>query len=276
MFSGPVSKPAFFIYYCSFMENGIGMMSGSCKGWQQRYSHENSYLWQMKFGVVVFPGSNCDEDMVYVLRNVLHQDVVKLWHKDHDLQNCDCIVLPGGFSYGDYLRSGAIARFSPIMKEVIDFAGKGGMVFGVCNGFQILCESGLLPGALLHNSSHQFICKNIFIKTENPDTPLTSQIPSGTVLKIPIAHGEGRYYAAEETLKSMEENGQIIFRYCDEDGKVTDTSNPNGALRNIAGICNQTKNVFGMMPHPERAADDSLDNTDGKIIFESLLNLVKA
>ena len=176
----------------------------------------------MKFGVVVFPGSNCDEDMVYVLRNIMHQEVVKLWHKDHDLQYCDCIILPGGFSYGDYLRSGAIARFSPIMKEVIEFANKGGVVIGICNGFQILCESGLLPGALLHNNQHQFICKNIFIKAEHQDSLLTSQIPSTAVLKIPIAHGEGKYYTDDTTLASMKENGQILFRYCDENGKVTD------------------------------------------------------
>ncbi|MBL0065157.1 MAG: phosphoribosylformylglycinamidine synthase subunit PurQ [Bacteroidetes bacterium] len=230
----------------------------------------------MKFGVVVFPGSNCDEDMVYVLRNIMHQEVVKLWHKDHDLQNCDCIILPGGFSYGDYLRSGAIARFSPIMKEVIEFANKGGVVIGICNGFQILCESGLLPGALLHNNQHQFICKNIFIKAEHQDSLLTSQIPSTVVLKIPIAHGEGKYYTDDSTLASMEENGQILFRYCDENGKLTEASNPNGSLQGIAGICNASKNVFGMMPHPERAADVNLGNTDGKIIFESILNLVKA
>ena len=230
----------------------------------------------MKTGIVVFPGSNCDEDMVYVLRNIMHQEVVKLWHKDHDLQNCDCIILPGGFSYGDYLRSGAIARFSPIMKEVIEFANKGGVVIGICNGFQILCESGLLPGALLHNNQHQFICKNIFIKAEHQDSLLTSQIPSTVVLKIPIAHGEGKYYTDDSTLASMEENGQILFRYCDENGKLTEASNPNGSLQGIAGICNASKNVFGMMPHPERAADVNLGNTDGKIIFESILNLVKA
>ena len=206
----------------------------------------------------------------------MHQEVVKLWHKDHDLQNCDCIILPGGFSYGDYLRSGAIARFSPIMKEVIEFANKGGIVIGICNGFQILCESGLLPGALLHNNQHQFICKNIFIKAEHQDSLLTSQIPSKAVLKIPIAHGEGKYYTDATTLASLEENGQILFRYCDENGKVTEASNPNGSLQGIAGICNASKNVFGMMPHPERAADVNLGNTDGKIIFESILNLVKA
>ena len=230
----------------------------------------------MKFGVVVFPGSNCDEDIIYVLRTIHRQEVVKLWHKDHDLQNCDCIILPGGFSYGDYLRSGAIARFSPIMKEVIEYANKGGMVIGICNGFQILCESGFLPGAHLHNRNHQFICKNIFIKAVHQDSPFTSQIHPEAVLKIPIAHGEGRYYADETTLHSLVENGQVLFRYCDEQGNVSDDSNPNGAIQNIAGICNVGKNVFGMMPHPERAADPELGNTDGKIIFESILSMVKA
>ncbi len=230
----------------------------------------------MRFGVVLFPGSNCDQDMIYVLETVMQQQVVKLWHKDHDLKNCDFIVLPGGFSYGDYLRSGAIARFSPIMKEVIDFAGKGGYVLGVCNGFQILCESGLLPGALLHNANHKFICKNVYIKAEHNDSLITSMIDTGKALKIPIAHGEGNFYTDEKTLKSLTENGQILFRYCDENGQVTESSNPNGTLENIAGICNATKNVFGMMPHPERASEQVLGNIDGKIIFESLLSLVKA
>jgi len=230
----------------------------------------------MKFGVVIFPGSNCDQDMIYVLETRMRQQVVKLWHKDHDLQGCDFIILPGGFSYGDYLRSGAIARFSPIMKEVIQFAGNGGYVFGVCNGFQILCESGLLPGALLHNVHHQFRCQNVYIKAEHTDSLITSMMDQGKAIKIPIAHGEGNFYADEKTLSSMRENGQILFRYCDAQGHVTDTSNPNGALENIAGICNVSKNVFGMMPHPERAADEELGNTDGKIIFESLLSLVRA
>ncbi len=230
----------------------------------------------MKFGVVIFPGSNCDEDMVYVLQQVMKQQVVKLWHKDHNLQGCDFIVLPGGFSYGDYLRSGAIARFSPIMKEVIEFAGKGGYVFGVCNGFQILCESGLLPGALLANTSHKFICRNIFVKAEHNESLITSGIETSRALKIPIAHGEGNYFTDPATLQSMKDNAQILFRYCDSNGNVVDVSNPNGALENIAGICNVTKNVFGMMPHPERASDNELGNTDGKIIFESILSLVKA
>ncbi len=229
----------------------------------------------MKFGVVVFPGSNCDEDMVYVLKTILKQDVVKLWHKNTDLENCDVVVLPGGFSYGDYLRSGAIARFSPIMESVIAFANKGGYVFGVCNGFQILCESGLLPGALLHNNERKFICKNVHLKVVNSDTLITNKINPDAVLKIPIAHGEGKYFAPESMLAELIENDQILFKYCDASGEVTDASNPNGALLNIAGITNKTKNVFGMMPHPERAADSELKNEDGRILFESILSLVK-
>jgi phosphoribosylformylglycinamidine synthase len=224
----------------------------------------------MKFGVVVFPGSNCDEDMVYVLRDIMKQETVKLWHKNTDLEGCTHIVLPGGFSYGDYLRSGAIARFSPIMTSIMKHAENGGFVFGVCNGFQILCESGLLPGALLHNESRKFICKNVFIKAENHDTILTNAVPA-KALKIPIAHGEGKYFADAETLANMNKNGQIIFKYCNENGEITQESNPNGATENIAGVCNATKNVFGMMPHPERASDELLSNTDGKFLFESIL-----
>jgi phosphoribosylformylglycinamidine synthase I len=224
----------------------------------------------MKFGVVVFPGSNCDEDMVYVLRDIMKQETVKLWHKNTDLENCTHIILPGGFSYGDYLRSGAIARFSPIMESVMKHAENGGFVFGVCNGFQILCESGLLPGALLHNDSRKFICKNVFIKAENNTTVLTNSVPA-KALKIPIAHGEGKYFADTETLDKMKANGQIIFKYCNDNGEITSDSNPNGATENIAGVCNAGKNVFGMMPHPERAADELLGNTDGKLLFESIL-----
>ncbi len=225
----------------------------------------------MKFGVVVFPGSNCDEDMVYVLQTILKQNTVKLWHKNTDLEGCTHIILPGGFSYGDYLRSGAIARFSPIMNSVIKHAENGGFVFGVCNGFQVLCEAGLLPGALLHNNSRKFICKNVYIKAENNTTAVTNSVPKNKALKIPIAHGEGKYFADTDTLKKLNANGQILFRYCDEKGNVTDESNPNGATENIAGICNATKNVFGMMPHPERAADAELNNEDGKFLFESIL-----
>lgn len=224
----------------------------------------------MKFGVVVFPGSNCDEDMVYVLRDIMKQETVKLWHKNTDLEGCTHIVLPGGFSYGDYLRSGAIARFSPIMDSIMAHAQKGGFVFGVCNGFQILCESGLLPGALLHNNSRKFICKNVYIKVEAKDTQLTNAVPA-KALKVPVAHGEGKYFADADTIAALKKNNQIIFKYCDEQGNITEASNPNGATDNIAGVCNAGRNVFGMMPHPERAADELLGNTDGRSLFESLL-----
>ena len=230
----------------------------------------------MKFGVVVFPGSNCDEDLVYVVKNIMGQQVEKLWHKDTDLKGCDFIFLPGGFSYGDYLRSGAIARFSPIMDNVIKHAERGGYLMGICNGFQILTESHLLPGALLRNQQMKFSCKNVFIKPEHNDSLLTSKLDLTKGYKIPIAHGEGRYFADEATIKSLEDNGQILFRYSDENGKITDESNPNGSMLNIAGICNKNKNVFGMMPHPERAADAVLGNTDGKALFESILSLVTA
>jgi phosphoribosylformylglycinamidine synthase len=224
----------------------------------------------MKFGVVVFPGSNCDKDMIYVLETLYEQEVVSLWHKDTDLQNCDFIVLPGGFSYGDYLRSGAIARFSPIMEKIIEFANNGGYVMGVCNGFQILCESGLLPGALLHNNSHKFICKNVYLSTQNKNTCVTVSTED-KALCVPIAHGEGRYFADADTLKQLNDNGQVLFRYCDENGNITPDSNPNGAVENIAGVSNAEGNVFGMMPHPERAADKELANTDGAYIFESII-----
>ena len=225
----------------------------------------------MKFGVVIFPGSNCDNDVRHVISKVMGQPVVDLWHKTTDLQNVDVVVLPGGFSYGDYLRSGAIAKFSPIMTKVIDFANGGGFVFGICNGFQILTESGLLPGTLLQNNTQDFICKNVFIKCENKNTKLTGLVKQ-SALKIPIAHHEGRYFAAPETIAELNSNGQVIFRYCDEKGNTTEESNPNGSLQNIAGICNDKKNVFGMMPHPERASSTELYNTDGKVIFNSILS----
>lgn len=230
----------------------------------------------MKFGVVVFPGSNCDQDMVYVLQSVMKQRVVQLWYKDSDLQGCDFIVLPGGFSFGDYLRSGAIARFSPIMEKVIEFANAGGNVLGICNGFQILCEAGLLPGALLHNTSQKFISKNTYIKSQTSNSRITAAINKNKALCIPIAHGEGRYFADAETLKKLNNQDQILFRYCDERGAISDAANPNGSLENIAGICNHQRNVFGMMPHPERAADKELRNVDGKLIFDSILSLVKS
>lgn len=230
----------------------------------------------MKFGVVVFPGSNCDEDMVYVLKNILKQETVKLWHKNTDLEGCTHIILPGGFSYGDYLRSGAIARFSPIMESIIKHANNGGFLFGVCNGFQILCESGLLPGALLHNDTRKFICKNVYIKAATSNSLITSQVPANKALKIPIAHGEGKYFADADTIKKLIANDQILFRYCDENGNITDEANPNGATDNIAGVCNAQRNVFGMMPHPERAADKELSNEDGRFLFESILETVNA
>ncbi len=228
----------------------------------------------MKFGVVVFPGSNCDEDMVYVLQTVMGQQVERLWHKDRDLKGCDFIVLPGGFSYGDYLRSGAIARFSPIMDKVIAHAENGGYLLGVCNGFQVLCEANLVPGALLHNTERRFICRNVFIRPQTTDTLLTSGLELEKAYKIPIAHGEGNYYADAETLASLNRNGQVLFRYCHADASVNEAANPNGSAENIAGVCNARKNVFGMMPHPERAADPELGNTDGRAIFSSIVNLV--
>jgi len=230
----------------------------------------------MKFGVVIFPGSNCDEDIIYILEKITGHKVVRLWHKDHDLQGCDFIVLPGGFSFGDYLRSGAIARFSPIMQEVIQFAAKGGYVWGICNGFQIAAEAGLLPGALLHNANRKFNCSNIYLKAQTSDSLLTSQIDSQRALKIPIAHGEGNYFASSDTLKALNDNDQVLFRYCDEFGNITADSNPNGSIENIAGVCNKARNVFGMMPHPERASDSLVANEDGLAIFESILSMVKA
>lgn len=229
----------------------------------------------MKFGVVVFPGSNCDEDTVYTLKDLMGQKVVKLWHKDTSLQNCDFVILPGGFSYGDYLRTGAIARFSPIMTEVAKHAQKGGYLMGICNGFQILTEAGLLEGVLLRNTNQKYICKNIFLKVQNKNSLLTKELSPKKVYQIPIAHGEGRYYASKKTLEQLNENDQVLFRYCDEEGKISEKANPNGSLENIAGICNKHKNVFGMMPHPERAANPLLGNTDGRELFESILNNLK-
>ena len=230
----------------------------------------------MKFGVVTFPGSNCDMDMVHALEHDLGFSVVQLWHKDRDLQGADVIVLPGGFSYGDYLRSGAIARFSPIMESVVAHANKGGRVFGVCNGFQILCETGLLPGALLHNESRKFICKNVQLKPVSRKAAVSSALDTETPITIPIAHGEGNYFTDADGLKALEDNDQILFQYCDEAGEVNAWSNPNGAVANIAGIANKGMNVFGMMPHPERAASDDLGNTDGKAILAGLGALVEA
>lgn len=224
----------------------------------------------MKFGVVTFPGSNCDQDMIYVLETILGKEVVNLWHKDTDLQGVDFVILPGGFSYGDYLRSGAIAKLSPIMGEVIKHANAGGYVMGICNGFQILTESGLLEGALLHNDNQKFICKNVYLKPGSKSAAITKGLED-KAYKIPIAHGEGRFYAPDETLAKLKANDQILFYYCNENGEVNRENNPNGSLENIAGICNEGKNVFGMMPHPERAADEELANTDGRALFMSIL-----
>lgn len=226
----------------------------------------------MKFGVVTFPGSNCDEDVVYVLETLLKQKVERLWHKDTDLKGVDFVVLPGGFSYGDYLRSGAIAKLSPIMTSVIEHAKAGKYVMGICNGFQILTESGLLEGALLHNDTQKFICKNIRLKPSNNTTGITKGLDTSKSYKIPIAHGEGRFYADDATIKKLIDNNQILFQYVDENGEANSEANPNGSVHNIAGICNEGRNVFGMMPHPERAADRDLANEDGKAFFESILN----
>jgi phosphoribosylformylglycinamidine synthase len=225
----------------------------------------------MKFGVVTFPGSNCDQDMIYVLEDLLDQKVEKLWHKDRDLKGVDFVILPGGFSYGDYLRSGAIAKLSPIMGEIIKHANNGGYVMGVCNGFQILTETGLLDGALLHNNNQKFICKNAWLKPVSGNTAITKGLNTDGVYKIPIAHAEGRYYAPRETVDRLISNDQILFKYCSTEGEISERENPNGSVENIAGICNADRNVFGMMPHPERAADEELANTDGKAMFLSII-----
>jgi phosphoribosylformylglycinamidine synthase subunit PurQ / glutaminase len=228
----------------------------------------------MKFGVVIFPGSNCDRDTIHVFRNVLGQEVDPLWHKQTSIGHFelnDCIVLPGGFSFGDYLRCGAIARFSPIMQSVIQFANSGGYVLGICNGFQILCEAGLLPGALLRNSGQKFVCRNVYITPQTTDTAFTHALEEGKAYHVPVAHADGRYYADEKTLDELERNHQILFRYCDENGSINDASNPNGSLRNIAGICNASRNVFAFMPHPERASEEILGNTSGRLLLESFI-----
>ena len=225
----------------------------------------------MKFGVVTFPGSNCDQDMIYVLEDLLDQKVEKLWHKDRDIKDVDFVILPGGFSYGDYLRSGAIAKLSPIMGEIIKHANQGGYVMGVCNGFQILTETGLLEGALLHNNNQKFICKNAWLKPVSQNTAITKGLSTDEVYKIPIAHAEGRYYAPSETIERLSANDQILFKYCSTEGEISGEANPNGSVENIAGICNAERNVFGMMPHPERAADEELANTDGKEMFLSII-----
>jgi phosphoribosylformylglycinamidine synthase subunit PurQ / glutaminase len=227
---------------------------------------------RIKVGVVVFPGSNCDHDAYHVAKHVLGQDAVFLWHKEADVQGVDMVVLPGGFSYGDYLRCGAIARFSPVMKEVVKFAGEGGTVIGICNGFQVLLEAGLLPGVLLRNSQLRFVCKDVTLRVENTSTRFTGRCTPGQVLHVPVAHGEGNFFADDETLRRLEGEGQVVFRYADASGAPTPEANPNGSLNNIAGIINARGNVLGMMPHPERSADPLLGRTDGKQIFLSLLD----
>lgn len=229
----------------------------------------------MKFGVVVFPGSNCDIDCYNALRDVLDQDTEYIWHRTKNLGSYDCIVLPGGFSYGSYLRGGAIAKVSPVMDRVVEFVESGKPVIGISNGFQVLVESGILPGAFLRNNNMKFICENVYIRTESISTPFTNLCGKGQILRIPIAHGDGNYYVGDETLKRMEENNQIVFRYCDTEGRVTAASNPDGSLQNIAGVCSREGNVLGMMPHPERCMEEILGGRDGAVVFESLINYLK-
>jgi phosphoribosylformylglycinamidine synthase subunit PurQ / glutaminase len=229
----------------------------------------------MNFAVLQFPASNCDQDAVHVLGDVLGHSARLLWHKEHSLGDADAVIVPGGFSYGDYLRTGAIARFSPVMEAVQSFAAQGGLVLGICNGFQILCEAGLLPGALIRNRSLQFRCEHVWLKTETADCPFTSQIPPGKLLRVPIAHGEGCYFADADTLATLKANNQILWRYVNDHGEPTEAANPNGSLDNIAGICNQARNVAGLMPHPERASEAILGSADGRLIFESLICALK-
>ena len=230
----------------------------------------------MRFAVLQFPGSNCDQDCVHVLGNVLGQDADYLWHKEESIGDADAVVVPGGFSYGDYLRTGSIAQFSPVMNAVKAFANAGGLVIGICNGFQILCETGLLPGALVRNRSLQFRCETIFLKIPTADSPFTSEVQEGRLLRVPIAHGEGCYFADDEALAKLRADDQILFQYATETGDLTDEANPNGSLLNIAGICNKGRNVCGMMPHPERASDNVLGAADGRRVFESMLRHLEA
>lgn len=224
----------------------------------------------MKFGIIVFPGSNCDHDAYHVISKQVGQPVDFIWHRDTNLSSYDAVIIPGGFSYGDYLRAGALARFSPVMESVKKFAASGRLVLGICNGFQILCESGLLPGALIRNRDLHFICEHVYVRVESSDTPFTNELQPGTALKMPIAHAEGNYVCDDETLEELQRSDRIIFRYCDAEGNVTTAANPNGARDNIAGICNSSRNVLGLMPHPERACEDLLGSIDGRDIFRSL------
>ncbi len=230
----------------------------------------------MNFAVLQFPGSNCDQDCVHVLQNVMGHPTRLLWHKDSSVGDADAVLVPGGFSYGDYLRTGSIARFSPVMQAVKEFAENGGLVLGICNGFQILCEAGLLPGALIRNRSLQFRCEHVYLKVATHDSPFTSQVPEGKIMRIPIAHGDGNYFCDTEAMETLEANDQILFQYVDAEGDVTDHANPNGSQANIAGICNEDRNVAGMMPHPERAAEALLGSNDGRLIFESLIQTLKS
>lgn len=225
----------------------------------------------MKFGVIIFPGSNCDHDCYHALKHVLEQEVEFIWHKRREVDDCDVLVLPGGFSYGDYLRAGAIARFSPVMEAVIDFANQGGIVIGICNGFQILCEAGLLPGVMMQNRSLRFVCRFAHLRVENADTLFTNQCRAGEILRMPVAHADGLYYADEDTLRELNQNRQVLFRYCDPNGELTDDANPNGSLQNIAGICNRAGNVMGIMPHPDRSAEALLSSADGARVFNSII-----
>ena len=224
----------------------------------------------MKFGVVILPGSNCDHDALHVTKDVLGADAEMLWHKDTDLKGADCVIVPGGFAYGDYLRAGALAKFAPIMEPIRRHAEQGGLVLGICNGFQVLTEVGLLPGALMRNQHLRFLGRDVHVRVEETDTPFTSLFEPGQVFRVPIAHGEGNYYADEETLDALERNRQVIFRYCDEEGRLTSEANPNGSARHIAGICNRTRNVVGLMPHPERCSESILGSADGLMVFKSI------
>ena len=226
----------------------------------------------MKFGIVVFPGSNCEHDVYHVAKHVLGHDAAFLWHKDSSFAGIDCVVLPGGFAHGDYLRCGAMARFSPIMGAVKQFAERGGLVLGICNGFQILTEAGLLPGALVRNAGLRYVCRDVYLRTERQDTPFTARIKAGTVLRIPIGHGEGCYFAPDAVLQEIEKKRLVVFRYCDEAGEITAASNPNGSLHGIAGVCNEKGNVMGLMPHPDRCAEEVLGNADGRRMFDSIVH----
>lgn len=230
----------------------------------------------MKFGVVIFPGSNCDHDCYYVIESVIGKPVEFIWHQDTSVSGFDAIILPGGFAYGDYLRTGALAKFSPVMRAIGDFAKKGGLVYGICNGFQVLAEAGLLPGALMRNVSMKYICRFLHLRTETANTPYTNLLKKGQLLRMPIGHGEGNFFADADTLKRIEDNDQVVFRYADAEGRITKKANPNGSLNNIAGIVNEQRNVLGMMPHPDRSSEEILGSADGKLIFESMVNALVA